>query len=191
MKLALIFAWLFALSAITSEANDFSIQENEIDVTTDFLTQELDVHKKDGLYAFEENMAIEVDFEAPKELKGKVPASLVTDFVARNASASRLPAFLAKNFPIFILTKKEEDEYFPQKGDLNKNWEQFYKDHPNCGGIFTLSHVGFSKDGQLAMIYLGNQFASLGGEGCVYVLKWNATTHHWKLTALKSMLWIS
>jgi len=189
MKLALILVGWFAFSSVLSEASDVTTEEKEVDVITDFLNQELDVHKKDGQYAFEENMAVSV--ESPEELKGRIPASLAADYVARNSTASRLPAFVTKTFPIFILTKKEENRYFPETGDLNKNWERFYKDHPNCGGIFTLSHVGFSKDGQLAMIYLGNQYASLGGEGYVYVLKWDVTTHHWKLTALKSMLWIS
>jgi hypothetical protein len=189
MKLALILVGWFAFNTVSSGASDASIQEKEIDVITDFLTQELDMHKKDGRYAFEENMA--VGLESPEELKGKIPADLAADFVARNSSASRLPVLLTRKFPIFILTKEEEDRHFPETGDLNKNWERFYKDYPNCGGMFTLSHVGFSKDGRLAMIYLGHSYASLGGEGIVYVLKWNAATHHWELTALKSMLWIS
>jgi hypothetical protein len=50
-------------------------------------------------------------------------------------------------------------------------WQEFYKFHPKSPGIITLSRPGFSKDGGLAVIYMGNQANWLVGGGRIHVLE--------------------
>lgn len=44
-------------------------------------------------------------------------------------------------------------------------WAMFYEKYPDSPGIIQLSRVGFSRDGSVAIVYMGNQRGWLAGSG--------------------------
>jgi hypothetical protein len=77
----------------------------------------------------------------------------VTMFCARNKGANTFDAIGPLSFKNVILTEEQMSELFDTKE--NDGWQEFYKIYPESPGIITLSLPGFSKDGTLAVIYMG------------------------------------
>lgn len=67
-------------------------------------------------------------------------------------------------------------------------WEKFYTLYPNAQGYMTLSRVGFSADGNTALVYVSNMPMFLAGHGvCVRCERQNGV---WKVTG-DVVVWIS
>lgn len=188
MRHVLIFVLLAVFCVPCARSSDLSKQEREIDVIVDFLTDQLGPAEKRGPYNFDQNLVTTVGFPdktVPKEAVGKVPASLIADFLRVNAQPSHLPQALLKKYPIYVLSDKEYAKNFPNDTDLDKDWENYYKKFPHSGGLYSLSHVGFSKDGFYAMLFFGHLYASLVDTDDLYVLKWDPKSGHWKVTGVR------
>jgi hypothetical protein len=82
-----------------------------------------------------------------------------------------------------LLSAAELDAFFhPGKSKGNDGWEMFYDKHPDSPGIISLSRVGFSRDGSVAVIYMGNTKHWLAGHGSLRVFekingKWKENRH--------------
>lgn len=50
-------------------------------------------------------------------------------------------------------------------------WEEFNRRFPNCQGIVNLSRAGFNKNNTEALLYVGNQWDWLAGEGRIVLFQ--------------------
>ncbi len=88
--------------------------------------------------------------------------------------------------PVRLISQAEQEQIFQQH--LDKAWTGFYAQFPGAQGILEFSRVGFSKDGNVAVVYAGNQQGGLAGGGYNYVLEKH--NHRWVIVA-ETMTWIS
>lgn len=68
-----------------------------------------------------------------------------------------------------VRPKKGENDSLFEK-NVQQGWEQFRAKYPGAYGETWVSHVGFSRDGRQAIVYLGWQAGALEGQGTVYIL---------------------
>jgi hypothetical protein len=102
------------LYGLQAEAQESVTQDREIHVIADFLNEN-GLSQDRGPYVFDQEMIASSSFpdkSVPKEAEGKVPGSLIADFIRANATPFRLPAPLVKKFSIYTFTKKDNDLYF-------------------------------------------------------------------------------
>jgi hypothetical protein len=89
---------------------------------------------------------------------------------------------------INLVSSGEIDYYFSNKEDVNAGWVEFYFKYPDSGGTISFSRIGYNSGKTQAIIFLGNIYASLGGEGHMIFLK--LENNGWKiLQAMRT--WIS
>jgi len=94
-----------------------------------------------------------------------IPLDLWSAFTSANASHTVLPAIAGLRSQQHVLSSPEEDELFPQDPrNLEAAWSAFYKRFPGSAGIANLSNVGFSRDGNWALVGFGRACASLCAE---------------------------
>ena len=93
-------------------------------------------------------------------------------FLARNAQSQSLRPEMSLGAPYVLLTDLELHQLFdsPSAAGLEDGWRAFYDRYPDAHGIITLSRVGFNAAGDQALVYIGNQYAGLGGEGIYFLL---------------------
>jgi hypothetical protein len=110
-------------------------------------------------------------------------------FLARNAQSQPLRPEMSLGAPYVLLTDLELKQLFdsPPAG-VEAGWQAFYARYPDAHGIITLSRVGFNAAGDQALVYVGNQYAELGGEGIYFLL--NRVGTDW-LVDQQALTWIS
>jgi len=82
-----------------------------------------------------------------------------------------------------LISDAARDHIFGQGG-----WKMFYQQYPNCRGIVDLSRVGFDKNKAQALLYVGNQWDYLAGEGFLVFLE--NKDGEWKIVD-RAVIWVS
>jgi len=120
-------------------------------------------------------------------LKELIPET-IEDFQAKNKETAQLKKKFPTNINYTLIKIDELKEFFAYEFDGEMDWEAFYKKYPKSGGLYTFSRVGFSQNGQQALLFVTNWCRSLCGEGNYYLLK--KENGEWKVIN-KHMVWIS
>ena len=105
----------------------------------------------------------------PEEVPDDVSVETIRDFKRINKDRFRLPASLSCRLPIHYLTEDEAKSIWENR--KRDGWEYFYSLYPKSPGHITVSRVGFSPDGNTALVYHGCQSHWLAGSGRIFVLK--------------------
>jgi hypothetical protein len=126
----------------------------------------LDYSTKEGTFKAYANYLAE---EAKKYGQDVVEA--VWDFYAQNLVPRDLNLMLPNNINYILLTDQLEKSIFQENGNGRDNWLRFYECYPNSPGIIDISRVGFSDDGAVAVLYMGNQKDRLEGGGGIYIYR--------------------
>lgn len=71
---------------------------------------------------------------------------------------------------------------------IDEGWSEFNRRYPKHHGFLTVSRVGFSRDRQQALPYIGNQWTEAAGEG--YLVLLHKQNGSWKEVA-RASCWIS
>ena len=108
------------------------------------------------------------------------------DFWAKNAEPKVLTLSEAAFRPVRLVTKEEVDRIFGNRDELD-GWASFRKAFPRSSGIIRLSAVGFSRDGEQALLYFSTSTDWLEGLGSYYLLA--RTETGWKIAA-ESRVWM-
>ena len=112
---------------------------------------------------------------------------LFKNYLTANQKRYRLERKLNVKIEYRFYTDKDQ-EALHQGNDLRKFWTEFYLRFPGSSGIVTFSRVGYSPDGNTAMVYVGNSCGGLCGTGYdIILVKENG---NWKIKE-GVMLWIS
>ncbi len=119
--------------------------------------------------------------ESFPELSSETTAS----YQARNATAHPVSPNLNIGAPYVIITDEELNPIFMSGGD---GWQRFYAIYPGAPGTIQLSRVGFNWRLDQALLYVGQQWGDLAGEGIYYVMQKSAAG--WQLTR-ERRIWIS
>ncbi|NLV46044.1 MAG: hypothetical protein GXY07_16265 [Candidatus Hydrogenedentes bacterium] len=98
---------------------------------------------------------------------GKDYAEAARDLLRKNKGSNTLDSIGTIPLRHSVLTEQEVKTLFQTEG--KDGWKAFYMIYAESPGIITLSRPGFSKDGTVAMIYLGNQSNWLAGRGGIRV----------------------
>lgn len=99
-------------------------------------------------------------------------AEAVRDFCAKNSAERRISSIGKISVPHIVLTEQQMSDFFGPSEVRDKGWwESFYEKYPNSPGIIMLSRPGFSADGTIGVIYMGNQWGGLAGHGRIWVLE--------------------
>jgi hypothetical protein len=88
------------------------------------------------------------------------------DFLAVNEDPVPLDGSLDLGFDYTLVSLQDLEEFL---GGGAWSYDAFYERFPNSQGLMELSRVGFNADHTQALVYVGNQYDLLGGEG-YYVL---------------------
>ena len=159
------------LHALARESN-----RTEVGVMVDFLGVQLNTNYNEPYYLEQKALSDLVVQTLPKEAVAKLPRSLIESFIHANTGASNIPSALSQELPRVRLITPNQSRHRFDAGRFP---------------IFSISRVGFSNDGQYAMLCLNYVYASLGATCDLYVLKWNPKKGHWDLTKLKFNVWVS
>lgn len=126
----------------------------------------------------EADLAADLVREAEQQHPRLVEA--VRDFCSKNTGTNTVDALGPLGFRHVVLTEEQQNRLFKTSGQ--DGWTAFYRTYPNSPGIITLSRPGFSRDGRLAVIYMGNQSHWLAGHGRIFVLQ--RTDGKWTMAAM-------
>ncbi len=107
------------------------------------------------------------------------------DFLAVNEESVPLDPSLDLGFDYTLVSLQDLEEFL---GGGAWSYDAFYERFPNSQGLMELSRVGFNADHTQALVYVGNQYDLLGGEG-VYVLL-RKESGDW-LVESDLLLWVS
>lgn len=114
-----------------------------------------------------------------KEGYPELDPTVFSDYVIKNDTVY----YLENKFNIasknVILVSEEEIQFIFNSGDVNKGWTEFYKRFPGSNGEISFSRIGYNTGKTLAMVEMGNMYASLGGEGSLIFLKFE--NNGWKI----------
>jgi hypothetical protein len=111
---------------------------------------------------------------------------VIDDFISKNQRRSNLKPQLDLDLRSILISDQELDEIFDNQD--RDGWQLFYNRYPNSAGIITLSRVGLNRDKNLALVYLGNQYDRLAGEGFFILLSNNNGA--WMVEKILSV-WVS
>lgn len=99
-------------------------------------------------------------------------AEAVQDFCTKNSSEKNIKSLGKISIEHIVLMEHQLKDLFDAKKEQGKDgWQVFYDTYPDSPGIITLSLPGFSADGTIGVIYMGNQRGWLVGHGRLYVLE--------------------
>jgi hypothetical protein len=106
----------------------------------------------------------------------KISVHAIRSFLQMNSRKYLWPKDLDSRHDIHFLTSSESKEIWSD----NRGWDRFNRLYPTARGITTISRVGFSANGRLALVYRSGQTDWLGGHDMIYVLrheqgKWRIT----------------
>jgi hypothetical protein len=107
------------------------------------------------------------------------------DFLAANQEPAPLDGSLDLGFD-YVLLSLQDLEDFLAGGPWS--FDAFYERYPNSQGLMELSGVGFNADHTQALVYVGNQYALLGGAG--YYLLLDKQDGAWQVDS-ELPIWIS
>jgi len=110
--------------------------------------------------------------ELAKYASADIPAELIRDFCDKNSGEEKVWSDLGKWIPVVLLSRAEKEMLFLEEQKWRADgWERFYAKYPDSPGIITISRVGFSSSGDLAMLYVGCGSGIRSGAGHIRVLR--------------------
>ncbi len=121
-----------------------------------------------------------------REYSFTLDGELIDSFNTINEVACLLDSSM---FPVNLqarLFSKEKDEEYEIRG--GRFYDHYYEDYPCADGLRSLSRVGFSKDGNVALVLHGIGFGRTAGTGHYFLLR--NVNGHWQVVD-KLMTWIS
>ncbi len=122
-----------------------------------------------------------------KEQLPELSADTRADFLAKVDQPVTLKAeSFNLSVPVTLISEEERTALF--QNTQGNAWEAFYQKYPNSQGIMTLSRVGFNKNLDQALLYVGNQSHYLAGAGFYVLLE--RTNSGWVIIK-STMSWIS
>ncbi len=136
-----------------------------------------------GLYRGRETMETELKYV--QQMMPALNDEAINDFKTKNLNAYSLKSFINPRVEYKLITQKEIDYIF----DHNPNWETYYNQHPDSGGILTLSRVGFNRRKNQALLHVANQWNLATGAG-VYILLNRQRDGSWQIVD-QERLWRS
>ncbi len=96
----------------------------------------------------------------------------IWDFYEKNSNEWNIDSFGCLSIEHVVYTEEMDHAIFYKTGTSpSKNWNRFYEQFPDYPGIIGISRVGFSKDGSIAVVYMGHIYGQLMGGGRVYIYK--------------------
>jgi hypothetical protein len=95
--------------------------------------------------------------------------SAIDDYVSTNKKPWALAPRFTVSSPYQLLNYKKDIFSLFEKG--SSGWDDFYAAHPNSGGWFDLSAVGFNEDKTIAVVYMSNHCGWVCGRGDFKVLQ--------------------
>jgi hypothetical protein len=113
----------------------------------------------------------------------EILSDTLAEFKTKNNSSS----VLRRQFPIKYRYNLVSDEVLKSFED-DTGWQLFNAKYPGATGIITFSQVGFSNNGNQALVFVSTDCEGLCGEGNYYFLEYSKKK--WKISG-KSMTWIS
>ncbi|HEX2988200.1 MAG TPA: META domain-containing protein [Chloroflexota bacterium] len=119
----------------------------------------------------------------PRNLPGCQRETLES-FKKNNQHSTALKQELELRQPYVFISNEELEQIFAS----SDGWDRFYELYPGAQGEMTLSRVGFNATFDQALLYVGNQWHWVAGEG--YYLLCTKTDEHWKVSA-EAMMWVS
>jgi hypothetical protein len=96
-----------------------------------------------------------------------MPVDLADSYRSRNQVSYTLDPALDLEQSYTLMSRKEHDELFGKKG---AGWPEFESRYPEAEGIINFSRVGFSEEGDLALVLMGFRCWDLCGAGGLYLL---------------------
>lgn len=112
----------------------------------------------------------------------------VEDFVTKAASRDGVGALGLEPDEVILVTKAQYDAIFDVHGPVG--WGYFFDAYPKSCGIGSLSRVGFSQDGEVAVIAQSSRRGGLWGQGSLHIyvlLEGTWTRSDWSI----GMRWVS
>ncbi len=111
----------------------------------------------------------------------------IDDFVARNDRRYAINNHIGFQLPHRLIPDRSIEQLFTPKSRAD-GWLEFNRKYPKSHGILWLSRVGFSRDRNQALLYVGNQWTEAAGEGYLILLQKKAGV--WNEVA-RSACWMS
>jgi hypothetical protein len=94
----------------------------------------------------------------------------IGDFKRMNAKRWLLQRLFQIERPYELVSTEEIETAFGEKG-TREGWEDFNARHPDSGGYFVMSAVGFNQDKTLAVVYTGSTCGGLCGRWSFHLLR--------------------
>lgn len=130
--------------------------------------------------------ASEFETHADDVRSSGVPTPVARDFHRRNQSPAPLRADrFAARLPVRLVSRTSLDSIFRAKGD---GWRRFYTRFPGSSGTISLSRVGFSADGTVAVLTVDHVCGFLCGEG--HVVRLERRDGRWRVVDSQTT-WVS
>jgi len=139
-------------------------------------------------FVFENKTTIE-GYDGPgikyRDVSEIIPGTTVdtkSDFVTKNAE--RHPLGELKGLPVkySLMDTSEMNGQFPLG-----SWRRFYETYPDSAGLLSLSMIGYSNNGEQALVYIAHAQADDGGSGYLFLLK--KINNHWKVQN-EEIVWV-
>lgn len=124
-------------------------------------------------------------------LKSEIPnldLTVFTNYRRINASTVNFENKFIVNSKTVKLLGEEELNFIFSVPDVNGGWEKFYTKYPSSNGYTRFSRIGYNTDKTMAVLEIGNFYASLGAEGAIVILKKENAA--WKIVKIQ-MTWVS
>jgi hypothetical protein len=126
--------------------------------------------------------------QALKDGYPEMDTTVFSDYILANDTVYYLENKFSIESKKVSLISAEEIQYIFSTSEINTGWEEFFRRYPNSSGTISFSRIGYNTNKTLAMVELGNMYASLGGEGHLIFLK--LENGRWTIT-LAQPTWIS
>jgi hypothetical protein len=122
---------------------------------------------------FEGDKAVTAAPNATPMFKG-LKSETMQSFIRQNARRHPLLNPVKASVKVQLLDGK-----IAQETVQNGGWEKLYAAHPGCGGIVSLSKVGFDREGKQALVYVAYVYGEDAGRGTILFLQ--KTGQQWKV----------
>jgi hypothetical protein len=153
----------------------------EIDVIVSFLQERYGAHLPTGTpLVIEDTFSIahlgqshtEFTRSLLSQASDSIPADLIRDFCDKNTKPGVVWSAIGSRLPVKLLSRAELDSFFSSKPNQKPDgWDRFYAKYPKSPGVITVSRVGFSRKGDMAMFYMGSQSHWLAGSGQIHIFR--------------------
>jgi hypothetical protein len=150
------------------------IESLEYEVLSAVVTSRLPP-KATGLVIIREEPSVEFqlpDLEAYKRFGvfqkvQSLQAEAIFDLLLKEKDVSRFQPKFSLPRSVRLLSEQEAKAVFRGRAD----WESFYEEFPESGGMFFASRVGFARSRNQAVVHVGRQWLGRAGSGEFVVLE--------------------